>query len=129
MPDLHTSKICAVYQLMAASKDKKGSNHTLGRSLNLSEQLSRFPDELLDRQCADAHLNELTGCFSEWQLGIAPGLELTTVEIKDIETAWPREPQRQRLEMFRTWQEKMNAQATYRYDTTYNILYCQLPII
>jgi hypothetical protein len=99
---------------MAASKPKKSSNHTLGKPLSLREQLERFPDEVLDRQCADAHLNELTGCFSEWQLGIASGMGLTNVEIKDIEAAWPRKLARQRLEMFIKWQKKMDTNATYR---------------
>ena len=99
---------------MASSKEKESSNNRLGRPLSLQEQLSRFPDELLDSQCADSHLIELTGCFSEWQSGIAAGLGLTMVEINDIETAWPREPARQRMEMFRKWQEKMNKRATYR---------------
>ena len=98
---------------MAASKPKKSSNW-LGRPLTLREQLSRFPDELLDRRCADTHLNELTGCFSEWQVGIASGMGLTNVEIKDIETAWPRKLARQRLEMFIKWQKKMDTNATYR---------------
>ena len=96
---------------MAASKPKKSS---IGKPLSLGEQLARFPDELLDRRCADAHLNELTGCFSEWQLGIASGMGLTNVEIKDIESAWPRKLARQRLEMFIRWQKKMDMDATYR---------------
>ena len=81
----------------------------------LEEQLSRFQDELLDSQCADGHLHKLTDTFSEWQSHIATGLELTMVEINDIETAWPREPQRQRIEMFKKWKVKMDTQATYRY--------------
>ena len=83
--------------------------------LSLEEQLSRFPDELLDNQCTDIHLVKLTDSFSEWQGDIAVGLGLTLVEIRDIETAWPREPQRQRMEMFRRWQEKRDKEATYRY--------------
>ena len=84
------------------------------KQLSLEEQLSRSPNELLNSQCSDAHLVKLTDSFSDWQLHIAPGLGLTMVEIKDIETAWPRDPPRQRMEMFRKWKEKMNMQATYR---------------
>lgn len=95
---------------MAAIKETKG-----GKPLSLEEQLSRFPDELLNGQCDDVHLVKLTNFFSEWQSHIATGLGLTMVEIHDIEMAWPREPARQRMEMFRKWQEKMDTQATYRY--------------
>ena len=84
------------------------------QQLSLEEQLSRFPSELLNSQCTDAQLAKLTDSFSDWQLHIATGLGLTMVEIKDIETAWPRDPARQRMEMFRKWKEKMKTQATYR---------------
>ena len=84
------------------------------RLLSLEEQLSRFPSELLNSQCSDAHFARLTDCFSDWQLHIATCLGLTMVEIKDIETAWPRDPARQRMEMFKKWKEKMDTQATYR---------------
>ena len=56
--------------------------------LSLEEQLSKFPAHLLDCPCADTHLVQLTGCFSEWQL-ISTGLELSTVEVQDIESNWP----------------------------------------
>lgn len=88
----------------------------LGNIPRLEEQLSKFQDELLKSQCADDHLGMLTDTFSEWQSHIAVGLGLTMVEIHDIEMAWPREPQRQRMEMFRKWKEKMGKQATYRYN-------------
>ena len=83
------------------------------KPLSLEEQLSRFPNELLDFHCNDTHLMRLTYSFSEWQGNIAAGLGLTLVEIRDIETAWPREPVRQRMEMFRQWRKKKKA--TYRY--------------
>ena len=86
-----------------------------GKPLSLEEQLARFQDELLSSQCADSHLDKLTDIFSEWQSHIATGLGLTLVEINDIETAWPREPQRQRMEMFRKWKVKAEKQATYGY--------------
>ena len=87
-----------------------------GESPSLEEQLSRFQDELLNSQCADSHLDKLIDTFSDWQSHIAIGLGLTIVEICDIERAWPREPQRQRMEMFRKWKAKMDKQATYRYN-------------
>ena len=99
---------------MAVVKESMDLNHGI-ECLSLEEQLSRFPDELLDKQCTDLHLVKLTGSFSEWQGAIATGLGLTLVEIRDIETAWPREPVRQRVEMFRRWKNAMHKKATYRY--------------
>ena len=43
---------------------------------SLEEQLSKFPAELLDSPCADAHLVKLTESFSEWQIS-STGLELS----------------------------------------------------
>ena len=82
--------------------------------LSLDEQLSKFPAHLLDVVCADAHLVQLTECFSEWQTHLATSLQLTPVEVEDIERAWPRDPARQRVKMFRRWKSKLSSQATYR---------------
>ena len=85
----------------------------VARPLSLEEQLSKFPVELLDSLCVESHLVKLTECFSEWQI-ISSYLELSKVEIQDIESNWPRNTSRQRLEMFRKWQEKKRSQATLR---------------
>ena len=82
---------------------------------SLEEQLSKFPAQLLDVPCADAHLVQLTECFSEWQTRLSTSLQLTAVEVEDIESNWPRNAARQRLEMFRKWQRKNREQATYRW--------------
>ena len=84
------------------------------RGLSLKEQLSKFPAHLLDVGCADAHLIQLTECFSEWQTHLATSLQLTPVEVDDIERAWPRDPAMQRVKMFRRWKGKLSSQATYR---------------
>ena len=82
--------------------------------LSLDEQLSKFPAHLLDVPCADTHLVHLTECFSEWQTRLFTSLQLTAVEVEDIESNWPRNAKRQRLEMFRKWHRKNREQATYR---------------
>ena len=47
-------------------------------------------------------------CVSEWQGHISTSLELTAVEVReDIERAWPREQARQRVEMFKRWENKI----------------------
>ena len=80
---------------------------------SLEEHLSKFP-RVLDSPCADDLLVKLTDDFSEWQGQLATSLQLTAVEVKDIENAWPRDPARQRVEMFRRWRSKLSSQATYR---------------
>ena len=82
--------------------------------VSLEEQLFKFPDYLLDVPCADAYLVQLTECFSEWQTSLSTSLQLTAVEVEDIESNWPQNAKRQRLEMFRKWQRKNLERATYR---------------
>ncbi len=101
---------------METFKEDTSSKQKSGKPPSLEEQLARFQDDLLNSQCADDHLNKLTDTFSEWQSHIATGLGLTMVEINDIETAWPRHPQIQRMEMFRKWKIKLDKEATYRYE-------------
>ena len=83
---------------------------------NLQTQLSRFPSDILHRQCVESHLGKLVHCIEmETMVIMAPELELTHVEVDDIQTAWPREPAIQKLKIFNKWQEKMQSEATYRY--------------
>ena len=95
-----------------------------GRSLlvatsRLQTQLSRFPSELLDRTCAESHLGKLVHCIEVETMVImaTAELELTRVEVDDIQRAWPREPAIQKLKIFNKWQEKKQSEATYRYVT------------
>ena len=87
----------------------------LVKPLSFDEQLSKFPFKVLDGRCAESHLIKLTDHFSKWQTHLSTNLGLTAVEVEDIELNWPRDSARQRVEMFRRWQEKMKSQATYRY--------------
>ena len=81
----------------------------------LEEELSRFPTPLLDRQCSESHLAKLVGCIdTESMEMMAPDLELTPVEVNDIQISWPRQPSKQRLIMFNTWIQKKSSRATYR---------------
>ena len=106
--------ICSTSTAMAEGGANVSSVHVIG--ISLEEQLSKFPAHLLDCSCADDHLVQLTGCFSEWQI-ISTGLKLSTVEVQDIENNWPRNAARQRLEMFRKWKEKNKEHATLRFVT------------
>ena len=90
-----------------------GVSRVVARPLSLEEQLSKFPAELLDSQCDESHLVKLTECFSEWQVSLSTSLELTGVEVEDIEKQW-QNPPRRRAEMFRRWWNKLASQATYK---------------
>ena len=82
---------------------------------SLQEHLSKFPNQLLDSQCCDVHLSRLVGDIeTETMVLMAPDLGLTSVDVDDIQTAWPRKPAVQRLEMFKKWQDKKQSQATYK---------------
>ena len=83
--------------------------------LSLESQLSKFPAELLDRPCVESHLGKLVHVIdTKSMMLLATDLELSAVEVDDIQTAWPRKPVVQRLEMFKKWQQKKETQATYR---------------
>ena len=83
--------------------------------LSLEEKLSKFPAQLLDVPCAESHLGKLVYMINtETMVLLATHLELSDVEVDDIQTAWPRKPAVQRLEMFKTWQQKKQLQATYK---------------
>ena len=82
---------------------------------NLEEQLSKFPAELLDNPCVECHLGKLVHMIdTKSMMLLATDLELSAVEVDDIQTAWPRKPAIQRLEMFKKWQQKKQSQTTYR---------------
>ena len=82
---------------------------------SLEEQLSKFPAQLLDRPCVESHLGKLVHIIdTKSMVLLASDLELSVVEVDDIQTAWPRKPAVQRLEMFKKWQQKKQSQATYR---------------
>ena len=84
------------------------------RTSSLEEQLSKFSAELLDRPCADAHLVKLSQSIAEWR-DLSPYLHLSEAEERGILTAFPpATPARQRIDMLRTWKEKLGTNATYR---------------
>ena len=81
---------------------------------SLEEQLSKFPTQLLDSPCADAHLVKLSQSVTEWQ-DLAPYMRLTLAEERGILSASHQvTPARQCSEMFRIWRERLGENATYR---------------
>ena len=81
----------------------------------LHTRLSRFPTDILDCPCTESHLGKLVHCIEvETMVIVAAELELTRVEVDDIQRAWPREPAIQKLKIFNKWQENKRSEATYR---------------
>ena len=81
---------------------------------SLEEQLSKFPAQLLDSPCADAHLVKLSQSVTEWQ-DLAPYMRLTLAEERGILSASHQvTPARQCSEIFRIWRERLGVSATYR---------------
>ena len=78
---------------------------------SLEEQLSKFPAELLDSPCADAHLVKLSQSIAEWR-DLSPYLSLSPAEERGILTAFP--PARQCIDMLRTWRDKFGVNAYYK---------------
>ena len=81
---------------------------------SLEEQLSKFPAQLLDNPCADAHLVKLSQSIVEWR-DLSSYLRLSPAEERGILTAFPlATPARQCIDMLRTWTDKFGTSATYR---------------
>ena len=69
---------------------------------SLEEQLSKFPAELLDRQCFESHLGKLVHHITTGTMvTMATDLGLSDVEVEDIHEIWPRNLAMRRLEMFK----------------------------
>ena len=77
---------------------------------HVQTHLSRFPSDLLDRQCTESHLGKLVHCINlDTMFIMAADLGLTHVEVDDIRDSWPGKPALQRLEMLK------RSRITYRY--------------
>lgn len=113
-------KSYTVLIVIIANSEKMADGRVSIMAARLEEELSRFPSDLLDRPCFECHLAKLVRCIDSGTMELmAIDLELTTVEVDDIKTAWPRKPAQQRMEMFKTWREKNKSQATYRCVESY----------
>ena len=84
--------------------------------LNLEEQLSRFPSELLDRLCIESHLGEIVHDLDTETIVtlLANDLELSTVEVHDIESSWPEKSTAQQLELLKNLKAEKKSQITYK---------------
>ena len=68
---------------------------------------------LLDSPLTDIHLSDIASHITEWQ-ELAPYLDLSEVEEKDVVDMYPNRPKLQRREALRKWKESNGNKATYR---------------
>ena len=71
------------------------------------------PRSLLDSPISDIHLSDIASHITEWR-ELAPYLDLSEVEEKDIVDSYPNRPKLQRREALRKWKETNGKRATYR---------------
>jgi hypothetical protein len=71
------------------------------------------PRSLLDSPVTYIHLSDIASKITEW-CELAPYLDLSEVEEKDIVDSYPNRPERQRREALRKWKESNGSKATYR---------------
>ena len=97
-----------------AESDASKTNFDTGLH-SLEEQLSKFPAELLDRPCVEYHLRKLIHDIDTESITfLATNLELSAVEVDDIQSSWPEKPAAERLELFKTWKEEKISHITYK---------------
>ena len=62
--------------------------------------MSKFPAELLDRQCFESHLGKLVHhIIIDAMVMMATDLVLSDVEVEDYQFAWIRNPAKLRIEI------------------------------
>ena len=71
------------------------------------------PRSLLDTVVSDIHIADIVSHIIDWQ-DLAPYLDLSEVEEKDIVESYPNRPNLQRREALRKWKEANGVRATYR---------------
>lgn len=81
-------------------------------SLDKICELSQVDRRMLDTECSEAGINTMAECFVDWE-SIAPYLEISEVEIKDIKEENSNNHQRQRVRFLMSWKEKNGHNATY----------------
>ena len=80
---------------------------------NAKEICEGVPRPLLDSPVSDIHLSDIASHITNWQ-ELAPYLDLSEVEEKDIVDSYPNRPKLQRRELLRKWKESNGNKATYR---------------
>ena len=84
-----------------------------GQTSRLQDICARVPQRLLDSPVSDKHLADISQQFHEWQ-ELAPYLDLTDTDEKDIEAEYPNRPKLMRRKALQTWKKKNGSKATYK---------------
>ena len=71
---------------------------------NAKEICEGVPRPLLDSPVSDIHLSDIASHITSWQ-ELAPYLDRSEVEEKDIVDSYPNRPKLQRRELLRKWKE------------------------
>ena len=71
------------------------------------------PRSYLDTPVSDIHISDICSKITEWQ-ELAPYLDLSVVDEKDIVDSYPNRPNLQRRQAFIKWKELNGSKATYR---------------
>ena len=80
---------------------------------NTKEICDGVSRSLIDSPIRDIHLSDIASHITNWQ-ELAPYLDLSEVEEKDIVDSYPNRPKLQRREALRKWKESNGNKATYR---------------
>ena len=92
------------------------STTDIGTELHsLEENLSKFPSELLDHPCVESHLGKIIhDVDTDTITFLASDLELSAVEVDEIQPIWPEKPASERLELLKKWKEEGKSHITYK---------------
>ena len=87
---------------------------------SLEDLLKDIPCERLNQPCRDDHLNEIALSLTDWQ-SIAPFLELTEFDEREITMRYSKDLAMQNIAMLRKWRSTFSQNATYK--TLVNVLW------
>ena len=78
-----------------------------------SELCKGVPNSLIDSPVHDLHTADLVSHFTEWEM-LAPYIDLTETDERDIRGEYPNNPKLQRRQCLRLWKQRNGSKATYR---------------
>lgn len=87
-------------------------------SFDMDELTSRLPLHILNRQCEDIPLTDISNEMSDYD-SIYTYFGLTRIKMEDITRKYPRSPSRQRQDLLFEWRDMFGKRATYK-----ELMYC-----
>ena len=80
--------------------------------ITVREICEGIPRSLLDSPVSDIHICDIASRVKDWQ-ELAPYLDISEIDEKDIVDTYHERPRLQRQEAFRKWKELNGPRATY----------------